>query len=283
MTQIDPILKTVLDQIGQMAVPKLKAALKQHNVSSPNHLSREVAGKIFRDIVVQIAVERFPAAQLDAITHGLTSFVDQRFARSFAKLRAASDTPMDAFAMASGEDAAVVLASFGLPVAPFDRKRPRIIAAPSNNIDEVAEQFSSSKTAYVGYSPCDAPFYILITDCVQTMRRQIEVRVELEQLKTLLARTGAEWRTERFPPFTHGVALIAREPSDAVRTVFLHNPNPYEGSVGLYAGWNSNGVRQGAPNDGFIPVPVQFLEAVLRDPKTALWIWKPIGTQIVLN
>jgi len=46
--------------------------------------------------------------------------------------------PGDAFEMTRGVRAAVVLAGFGLPVAPFDLKAMRILAKPSNDIDTSA-------------------------------------------------------------------------------------------------------------------------------------------------
>jgi hypothetical protein len=281
--ELDPIALAALDQVRQKAEPKLKAALAQHGVSSPAQLSREVASKILQDVLIQTATESFPAIQLDALKHGLTAFQHPRFVTAFTKLKAQMDAPSSAFAMASGPDAAIVLAGFGLPVAPFDRKKAQILGTPSNVIDEVAEQFSRFKTAYVGYSPCDAPFYILVTDCVQTMRPQIDFRPELHDAKRLLERRGIDLPRGPFAPFKHGIVLIAREPGESVSTIFLDNPNPHEGSVGLFAGWTVNGVRDGALNGGFVPVPQQFLNAVLQDPQIAIWIWRPTGARMTLN
>jgi hypothetical protein len=283
MKDIDPIAMAALGQVAQKAEPKLKAALAQYGVSSPDQLPQEVAGKIFQDVLMETAVESFPAAQLDALKHGLTAFHNPLFGPAFTRLKSRMESPSDAFAVASGVDAAIVLAGFGLPVAPFDRKKPQILAAPSNDIDEVAECFSRFKTAYVGYSPCDIPFYMLVTDCVQTMRPQIAGHPQLQAVKRVLERTGAELPQGPFPSFQHGIALIAREPGDAVSTFLLNNPNPHQGSVAFYAGWTAGGVRDGAPNDGFIPVPMQFLEAALQDPQIAMWIWKPTGVRVTLN
>lgn len=283
LKELDPIAMAALDQVRQKAEPKLKAALARHGVSSPEQLPPEVARKIFQDIFIQTAVENFPSAQLDALKHGFTAFQHPRFGGAIKNVKAQLDGPSDAFAMASGLDAAIVFAGFGLPVAPFDRKKLQILATPSNVIDEVVECFSRFKTAYVGYSPCDVPFYMLVTDCVQTMRPQIESRPQLRDVKRLFERTGIDLPRGPFPPFKHGIALIARAPGDAVSMIFLNNPNPHEGSVGFYAGWTANGVRDGAPNGGFIPVPLQFLEAALQDPQMALWIWRPVGVRMTLN
>jgi hypothetical protein len=282
LKELDPIAMAALDQVRQKAEPKLKAALARHGVSSPEQLPPEVARKIFQDIFIQTAAENFPSAQLDALKHGFTAFQHPRFGAAFKKVKAQLDMPSDAFAMASGPEAAIVLAGFGLPVAPFDRKKPQILATPSSVIDEVVECFSRFNTAFVGYSPCDVSFYMLITDCVQTMRPQIESRPELRDVKRLLERTSIDLRGP-FPAFKHGIVLIPREPGDAISTVILHNQNPHEGSVCLYAGWTVNGVRDGAPNGGFSPVPLQFLLAVLQDPQIAMWIWRPTGARMMLN
>lgn len=280
---LDPVARAALERLGNKAEPKLKAILAQHGVSSPHELPREVASKIFQDILIQTAVESFPDAQIEALKHGMASFQHDRFGPAFSKLKNELGRPSDAFAFASGPDAAIVLAAFGLPVAPFDRKKPQILAPPSIRIDEVAANFSRFKTAFVGYSPCDIPFYMLLTDCVRTMRSMIESRSELQDVKRLLERSQTKLPQGPLPDFQHGIILIAREPGDAVRTVFLNNPNPSKGSVGLYAGWTADGVREGAPNDGFVPIPLQFLRAALEDPQIAMWLWRPVGAKVALN
>lgn len=218
---LDPISLAALDKLRQKAEPRLEAALAQHGVSSPHELPREVAGKIFQDILIQTAAERFPEAQIEALKHGLASFQHARFGPAFSKLKDELNRPTDAFAFASGPEAAIVLTAFGLPVAPFDRKKPRILTAPSTDIDEVAANFSSFKTAFVGYSPCDIPFYMLLTDCVRTTRLMIATRPELQDVKRLLERSETELPQGPLPNFQHGIALIAREPGDVVRMVFL--------------------------------------------------------------
>jgi hypothetical protein len=71
--------------------------------------------------------------------------------------------------MASGVDAAVLLAGFGLPVAPFVF-RHGMLEEPSNDIEAVLAMFSRRTEALVGYNSCDAPFYVLLTDCVRSFR-----------------------------------------------------------------------------------------------------------------
>ncbi|MCA0013174.1 hypothetical protein LB561_23085 [Mesorhizobium sp. B292B1B] len=283
MTKMDSVALAAVQQAFEKAEPRLAAALAKHGVSSPQDLPPELAQRIFAEALMQTAVQHFPTAQLDALAHGWKAFAHPRFFPAFERVRKQLAAPFDAFAMATGMDPAVVLAGFGLPVAPFDRKSPRILAEPRNNIDVAADTFSKWKTAYVGYSPCDVPFYMLVTDCVLSAFEQIAARSELKEIKGLLERSGSVEGARPARRFQHGLILLPREPDDRISTIFLNNPNPREGSVGLYAGWSVNGLRDGAPNNGFVPVPVQFLRAALDDPQTAMWLWKPVGVRITVN
>jgi len=281
---LDEMMMAALLAGMQKAEPKLTAALAEYGVNSPDELPPEIAREIFQNVMVQTAVESFPGAQVDALKHGLSSFQHPLFSPAFDRVRKQLDQPADAFMVASGIDAAIVLAGFGLPVAPFDRKNPRILADLSNNIDEVVATFSRWKSAYVGYSPCDAPFYMLVTDCVKTMPPQIASRPQLWPLRDALHRMGATLPQTNSRGFQHGLALIPREPADTLSTIFIGNPNPHEGSLQLLAGWcTGDGDREGTPNEGFVPVPLQFLRAACQDPQIAMWIWKPVGVRMTLN
>ncbi|MBR0818609.1 hypothetical protein [Bradyrhizobium liaoningense] len=85
--------------------------------------------------------------------------------------------------------------------------------------------------------------------------------------------------------FFEGADSVRPRPSwlDSSAAVFLNNPDPKEGSVGLYSGWSVNGQRDGAPNDGFVLVPMQILQAASEDPQVAMWLWKPVGVRVALN
>lgn len=280
---LDEMSEAALRALMQKAEPKLALALAQHGVESPDQLPAEIARKIFQETVIQTAVESFPGAQVDALEHGMSSFQHPLFSQAFGRLRKQLALPSDAFMVAAGVDAAIVLAGFGLPVAPFDRKQPRILAEPSNDIDKVAEAFARFKTAYVGYSPCDVPFYIVVTDCVKSMPSQIESREQLAPLREVLQGYGELVLEKGLREFQHGIVLVPRSSGETISTVFLSNPNVNEGSIGFFAGWKVGDVREGAPNDGFVPVPLQFLKAACKDPQIAMWIWKPAGVQVAIN
>jgi hypothetical protein len=179
--------------------------------------------------------------------------------------------------MSRGVYAAVVLAGFGLPVAPFDLVTTRILAKPSKDIETVLELFSSDKGALVGYNTCTAPFYVLLTDCVQTMRRLVSTHPLLSEINLLVERSGASMPPDPGHSFRHSMALALRQPGDAISTVGLLDPNPAGGSIMLYAGWQIDGAPYGAPNDGYMPVPTQLLRAVVYDPAFAYALCHPVS------
>ena len=120
---------------------------------------------------------------------------------------------------ARGVHAAVVLAGYGFPVAPFDPEGMRILAEPSGDIDTVLDLFSGDKGAYVGYSTCEAPFYLLLTDCVRTLRRLVPVHPRLSDVRELFARVGRPLPPDSRQSFVHGMAIVGRQPGDTISTV----------------------------------------------------------------
>jgi len=147
----------------------------------------------------------------------------------------------DAFAMTTGVYAAIVLAGYGLPVAPFDLVTQCILAQPSNDIDTVLELFSSDKGAFVGYNVCAAPFYVLLTDCVRTLRQRTLSHPELSEVKQLFERNDVSLPLDPGQRFVPGMPVVPRRPGDTVSTVALHDLSPTAGSVALYAGWQLDG------------------------------------------
>src|SRR5688500_10139476 len=112
MANLDPIAAAALSRLRERAEPKLAAALARHGVNSPKELSPELAGQIFQETLLQTAAENFPAAQLDALKHGLNAFRHPLFGPAFDRLKLRMKEKSDAFEMAAGPDAAIVLAAF---------------------------------------------------------------------------------------------------------------------------------------------------------------------------
>jgi hypothetical protein len=140
--------------------------------------------------------------------------------------------------------------------------------------------FSRNKTALVGYSACDAPFYVLLTDCIRTLRQRVPSCPELADIKQLFGRSGGSLPPDLGQNFTPGMALFRRQPRDTISTVGSLDPNPTVGSIMLCAGWQVDGEPQGAPNDGYFPVPAQLLRAVAYDPAVAASLARPVVTPV---
>jgi hypothetical protein len=147
---------------------RLEALLAEHGASAPNELPLALQLQLLQRAVTETAAVNFPAANLEMLQHGLHSFTHPAFKAAMERMRVSCKTGGDAFEMSTGIYAAIVLAGFGLPVAPFDLQAMRILAESSKDIDTMRELFSRDKGAYVGYSTCKAPFYVLLTDCVQS-------------------------------------------------------------------------------------------------------------------
>jgi hypothetical protein len=256
---------------------RFDALVAERGVSSPRELPRDLQVDILRRAMLEASIENFPTANLEALDHGIRSFLHPAFAPAWERMRLATKGGSDAFGMSRGIYAAVVLAGFALPVAPFDLVTTRILAKPSNDIETVLELFSSDKGALVGYNTCTAPFYVLLTDCVQTMTRLVPTHPLLSEINLLVERSGASMPPDPGHSFRHSVALALRQPGDAISTVGLLDPNPAGGSIMLYAGWQIDGAPYGAPNDGYMPVPTQLLRAVVYDPAFAYALCHPVS------
>jgi len=253
---------------------RLEALLAEHGAFDPNELPHALQFQLLQHAIIEAAATDFPAANLEMLQHGLHSFTHPAFKTAMERMRVSCKTAGDAFEMSTGIYAAIVLAGYGLPVAPFDLQAMRILAEPSKDIDAVRDLFSRDKDAYVGYSTCNAPFYVLLTDCVQSLRRLVPTHPWLSEVKELLTRTGQSLPPDPGQSFIHGSAVIARQPGDAISTVMLFDPRPTGGSVVLYAGGQVDGKPRGAPCEGYVPVPGQLLRAVVNEPSVAYSFWE---------
>jgi hypothetical protein len=256
---------------------RLEALLAQHNASDPAQLSRSLQGQLLQRAVIETAAATFPTANLEMLKHGFRSFTHPAFLDAMDRMRASLKRPGDTFEVTRGVRAAVLLAGYGLPVAPFDRDAMRMLATPSSDIDTVISLFSRDKRAYVGYSSCEAPFFLLLTDCIRTWTRLMPTHPQLAELRHLLERNGSSLPPDPGIPFVTGMAIFGRQAGDTVSTVALLNQDRASGSITLYAGWQVNGEPLGAPNDGYVPVPWQLLRAVVNDPKVAYSFWHTAG------
>jgi hypothetical protein len=144
----------------QKAERHFEGLLAQHGVSNPSEQEQ-----ILQRAIVETTAATFPTANIEMLSHGFRSHAHSAFLAGIERIKLSCRDEGDAFEMTRGIYAAGVLAGYGLPVAPFDLEAMRILPKPSNDIDTVLALFSRDKGAFVGYSVCDAPFYILLTDC----------------------------------------------------------------------------------------------------------------------
>jgi hypothetical protein len=266
-------------------VPRVEALLAEYGASHPSELPHEVAAKILHSVLLKIVGPNCPTAALRLLIRAvrrcvrdISSFGHPAFFPAWERVRLSARAPANAFAMATGPDAAVVLAGYGFPVAPFEfGVGVGVLVEPSNDIDEVLAIFSRWTHAIVGYRSCDAPFYVLVTDCVRTLRERILSRPELSEARMLFERSGTPLPSDPGQGFVPGIAVMTRQPGDTISSVGLHDPNPQAGSIALHAGWQIDGKSYGAPDDGHSPVPLQLLRAVVDDPTFGHALSRPIS------
>jgi hypothetical protein len=220
---------------------RLAALLAERGASDPSELPRAVQSQLLQRATLEAAAANFPSGNLEMLKHGFQSFLHSAFLAAMDRITVSCKGKGDAFEMTRGVRAAVVLAGFGLPVAPFDLKAMRILAKPSNDIDTVQALFSADKGAYVGYSTCDAPFYLLLTDCIRSLLRLVPTHPKLTEVRELLARTNGSLPPDPGMRFRSGMAIFGRQPGDTISTVALLDPRPTGGSITLYAGWQVDG------------------------------------------
>jgi hypothetical protein len=254
---------------------RFEALLAKHGASDPSEMPRAVQGDILRRAIVETSAAHFPTADLHALDHGTRSLMHPAFIPAWDRVRSLK-IDSDAFAMARGADAAVLLAGFGLAVAPFDFNLG-ILDKPSDDIGTVLTMFSRWPSAFVGYNSCDAPFYVLLTDCIRSLRKQVFSHPGLFDVRRLFARTGGSLPPDPGSDFTPGMALFARYPGDAISTVLVLDPSRDAGSLMLHAGWRVADQAYGVPFDGYLTFPVPLLSAAAHDPTTVSWLRSPVS------
>jgi hypothetical protein len=170
---------------------------------------------------------------------------------------------------ATGSDCAIVMAGHGIPVAPFEKPTApvealRPLAPLSDDIDVVAKNFSQYPAASIGYSSCAAPFYLLLTNCLRTLRKTIVSDDRLQEARQLVERTGHRWPTGSIAPFQHAMFVFPRKAGDRISMALVHG-GLGGGSIMLCAGWVEGGRSYGAPD--ILPVPMPLVGAVIYDPQ----------------
>jgi hypothetical protein len=249
------------------AAKRFEDLVAEHEASDLNDLPRALQKELFERAIIE-------ATDLQHPGHGFGSFGHPAFIPAWERVRSFTTIATGAFEMASGVDAAVLLAGFGLPVAPFVF-RHGMLEEPSNDIEAVLAMFSRRTEALVGYNSCDAPFYVLLTDCVRSFREQASTHPALFDVRRLFARAGDSLPPDPGKPFQPGMALFPRELGDMISTVMLDS-RPDVLSTVLYAGWRAGHPARGCTFDGRLPFPFLLLRAVAYNPKFAYALSRPV-------
>jgi hypothetical protein len=261
------------------ANPRLDALADKYGVRSELPYSARYDVK---RILVETAAEYCPTLNAEHLLgHEALSFLHPMYGVALSELRGDLVGPGNVFQMTKGVASAVVLAGTGLPVAPFDAATGRIIGQPSNDIEAVLGLFAGHETWLVGYNVCAVPFYLLVANCVRTLRHRSLHDPEFSQIKMLFEREG----DGQLPPDPgrkpKGCAcLFKRAPGDTIASVGVSDIKGKFASppTMLFAGWELDGQPYGAPNDGYLPVPTVLLRRLVNDPefRRAFWI-EPSG------
>jgi hypothetical protein len=284
---MDDAAEEAFDALIEMAEPRFAAALVEQGGSAPSRIPNAQAAEIFGKVVLATAAQHAPEADLNALDQMIVEYVHRHpsfflpvaraleqmtlagahplFRRAVQRARAQAQTTRDIFAPAVGPDCAIMMAGHGLPVAPLDKRSSRLLAPVSNDIGVVAQNFASFKTAYVGYSTCAAPFYLLLTDCVRTLRQRMLLDDRLKDVRRLIEPSNQRWPTDEHDKQQASV-FFGRQPGDRFETIALMERNPHQWSIVLYAGWLEESEPMGAPCDGCVPVPLSLVRAVFADP-----------------
>jgi hypothetical protein len=264
----------------ERAEARFNSFLAEKGASHPTDVSVAVGRRLFRRAVVETAAANFQGTDAECLVRASQPFTHPAFYPALERVRdaVALSYPDNIFRSATGVDAAVVLAGFGLPVAPFDPKVTEILEQPSNDIDTVLSLFAHSrKNAVVGYSLCDAPFYVLLTNCIQALRQQLPISPELTGIQQLFNRTGAPLPRDPGRPFEGCMMLVAREPGDTISSVGRMDPNISTPNIVLLAGWKLEGVPRGGLRDGYHPFPWELLDRVVFDTQAPRFLSRLVG------
>jgi hypothetical protein len=228
-------------------------------------VSPDIQEQLYREAVMETAVH-VPGVDLAMLSRVLDGIFRSDLSDAVQRLVGESGEVYDAFDFASGVDAAVLMAFFGLPVAPMERVSGAITSPLTNEIDAVVEAFATSKADLVGYSSALAPFYVLITDCQDTIAQVLKSEPKAARIADLFARDGLPLPEPLGVPFVKACWIFRRRPNDRVGGLMYLDPRDDWGSYFFFAGFVEDGEPKGAGPDGLKPISRQLLYALLRSP-----------------
>jgi len=137
MFQSNPLAEKASAILFQSTEQQLESLLAQHGVRDSSELPRPLQLQLLERAMIGAAATTFPTGNLEMLQHGLRSVTHPAFLSAMERMALSCRSAGDAFEMARGVHAAIVLAGWGLPVVPFDLEAMCIRAKPSRDIDTV--------------------------------------------------------------------------------------------------------------------------------------------------
>ena len=119
MFQSDPLAEAGAI-LFEKAEQRLAVLLGKHGAQHPGGLPRPLQLELAERALLETAATISPTGNLEMLKHGFRSFTHPAFLGAMDRMVRSCRNPGDAFEMARGVRAAVILAGYGLPVAPFD-------------------------------------------------------------------------------------------------------------------------------------------------------------------
>lgn len=277
LADMDAFALGMFGELAKRAEPILEAKLRAAGVTDLRILPRGEAGRMLKESLLEAAAAHFPDVSVPHLRRAADAVFDVDWMDAFGRVRQDLEKDRTAFDVAIGPDVAVVLAGVGLDVIPLDKRTMTPIGTPTRDFRQAATTFGRLKTAFVGYDSAGAPFYAVLTDCVNTMNDVIRNDSRFAHVRQAADRVSYDYR--RAPmPFQHAALVIPREAADRFETVVLEDPRLDRGSVMFLAGWrDEDGSAHGTPNDGFFAIPKQLVDAILRNPAMFGWLNAPDG------
>lgn len=258
-------------ELAARAEPILQAKVAASGVANLKDLGRDIAGAMLKDSLIEAAAGHFIGMDFDGFRRGIDAFFDPSWLAAWGRAMSRLEEPRLAFDLAVGPDIATVLAGVGLAVVPLDKKTMRPLGTPTRDWREAAKTFARLKTAYVGYNTATAPFYALLTDCMNTLNSAVQADSRLSHARQAVSRTGYGFKNVP-SAFQHSTLLVPRNEGDQFETLVLEDPRLDRGSVMFLAGWQQDGETFGTTNDGFFAIPLQVVHAILNNPAFFAWV-----------
>ncbi len=271
-------------ELAARAEPKIQAALSARGVASVSELTREEASRIIEDALAATAVESFPTVDVAKMTLGFRNLLHPQFSSALVSVRRTLARGYGAFEHASGPEAAIILAGFGVQVAPLDKRTAQPLAALSNDVETVAANFNVRRTALVGYQADQVEFYVLATDCQRTLKERLASDRRMETIRVLMQRANVILPPDPGKRFQHLALLLARNEGDEVSSLAIEDHDPQRGSILFTAAWrDKDGGLHGIQNKGFVPALKSLIDRVANDMDVAHWLTEKKNSKTLMS